>query len=319
MTPPWTRLATALPMPPHAPSLDTGVSAPVHAARARALARLEGLRLSMRRTSVRKLLYLALTALCVGLSACQSAQLAVPDTLGAALPVRGAQGWMPGRVLQFGEFSTVGKVSGLGVQSRERAQGLSLQGLVLTAHAQLERSQKRLTFTLQQAGGGATVAVTASGSLQADLRHWELLLPGVTVQGNTTRARQQFVGTLLPSLGDQALPGWRFALMSPKGDEGRGVASLGWAHREGDAPEDALLLLPLRGLRSADGRHVVETDPASGPPGFEIQRAGRALAAVSRLDGGTVWFAEGLDAPTRLACAGLVATLLLREELADTL
>lgn len=266
----------------------------------------------------------ALLAGVLALSACQTAQLVPPEGLGAGLNVQGVQGWLPGRSLRFGEFHTVGKVSGQVVQSRERAKGWSMQGLVLSAHAQLERTQKRLAFTLQQGEGDAQVTVTASGSLQADRRHWDLPLPGVTVRGSDTQARQQFVGTLLPSQGGEAQPGWRFALLSPQGDGGRGLATLGWAQREGagganDAADDTLLLLPLRRLASFDGRHQVTMGAEAEPLGFEIQRNGRALAAVSRVNGGTVWFAEGLDAPTRLVCAGLAATLLLRQELAQTL
>lgn len=258
-----------------------------------------------------------LLTVALGLSACQSAQVVPPEGLGAAHRVQGIQGWMPGRQLRFAEFHTQGKVSGLGV--RTRSQGASVQGWAELAHRQVQASQKRLAFTLVQGDSGRQVLVSASGSLQGSETAWQLPTPLGALRLSQAQARQRFLGTLLPSQGSEPLSAWRFELMSPEGDGGRGTATLGWAHRDGDAPDAALLLLPLRQLRSADGRYAIEAGAGTEPLGFEIQRDGRALAALSKLNGGQVWFAENLDPDLRLACAGLMAALLLRRELTESL
>ncbi|MFZ5549882.1 MAG: hypothetical protein ACOZJX_14410 [Pseudomonadota bacterium] len=262
---------------------------------------------------------LAAAALALALSACQTGgtvTMQPPPELATAprLDVQGRQGWLPNGALRYGPYRTEGFESGhqmhtarhceralcWGVGDREQA--LRFENAVRTA-------RQRLVFR-QVDARGAAADVRALADWQVASEGWAVNWFGGAFRTTTREERRlAFFGTVTPEAAEE--PAWRFWL----GEHSEVSAdTVGLAQSAGGRRWEIRrthgLLLPVSPT-STTTRPVAQTHS-----GHVLHDGQRALAAVDMLMGGHVWIADDLPAADKLAAAGIVSALLLRDQFA---
>jgi hypothetical protein len=261
----------------------------------------------------------AAAALALVLSACQTGgtvTMQPPPELATTprLDVQGRQGWLPNGALRYGPYRTEGFVGDHPMQTTrhceralcwgvgDREQALRFENAVSTAH-------QRLVFR-QIDARGAVADVRALADWQVASEGWAVNWFSGALRSTTREARRLvFFGTVTPAAAEE--PAWRFWLgeHSEISSDTVGLAqSAGgqrWEIRRAHG-----LLLPVSPTSTAT-RPAAQADA-----GLVLHDGQRALAAVDVLMGGHVWIADDLPAADKLAAAGVVSALLLRDQFA---
>jgi hypothetical protein len=220
--------------------------------------------------------------------------------------VAGLQGWMPGRSVRYGEFST-----GALARSMVREQVVRCPDGCMTVDAGAVRRQfdsearsstGALSF-MQFGPQGQSAEVHATLSTQSHEAGWATTLFGVQVGGGRETSTSEFTG--LVETPDGSRPTWRFALLQDSGTDGIDRPA-GWA------ADEAGHRIVLRHMPPPAGTPAIVLKMARGMgPGLLFELDGRVVGGVDR-SAQEVWLRDDLAPDLRLALAGMATAVLLR-------
>jgi hypothetical protein len=254
------------------------------------------------------------------LAGCQSVEVRPPADVASAprLEVSGRQGWLPGRHIAFGEFSTSGLEKHVDGGSQSCPNGCSHLAIGQRRSGDIysqrfdetfEHATTRLEFVLEGREGtvDSHTRVRTVEEYTADNREWItrwFRIP--TDVGAQLQASSWRVGTVEPG----AAAPWHFVLwhQTSVGVTGMDRAVGGWAEADGHDARLAFVPLPspFPGGVAPAGFPVMS-------PGWSFELEGRTLGAVDLMGPGHVWIRPDATPDQRQLVAALSTVLLLQQ------
>lgn len=204
------------------------------------------------------------------------------------MTARGRQGWQIGQVIRFGAFST------------SKARRGWTKGYDIGFTLRFRKASEKLSFTQKTPDGleADVLAVSRFRSRELNMMRGFLSLP--------VAYENSFAGTIIP--GGNLEKAWDFVLYNPDGSLTRD-ADCG---RAGNGRGD---LIYITGIRKMEG---MPRWMQGAYFGYEFYRDGKAIAAVSTIDNGSVWMRPDLDPRSRLLVAAMSSALLLRHDVSQS-